>query len=155
MTEVLKTRILFLSELFYPQGGGAEYATYLIAKELVKKGHTVRVITNQFPAENEIEWMDGVEILRKNLISSKKSVKFSLLLKGDLTNKKWMKDNLDWAQVVYIPRYWFNIISSIKKTGKPVIVHLHDYIAVCPVANLYDSNSFSTCTRKNCSIPCI
>ena len=48
---VVSMRILFLSELFYPHGGGAEFATYLISKKLAEAGHQIRVITNRFRDE--------------------------------------------------------------------------------------------------------
>lgn len=46
-------RILFLSELFYPHGGGAELATYLYAKLLSSAEFNVVVVTNRFSGEPE------------------------------------------------------------------------------------------------------
>ena len=43
--------ILFLSELFYPHGGGGELATYLYAKLLAKEDFAVKVVTNRFLEE--------------------------------------------------------------------------------------------------------
>jgi glycosyltransferase involved in cell wall biosynthesis len=148
-------KILFLSELFYPHGGGAEYATYLIAKELAKASHEVRVVTNAFEFEPERSSMDGFSIIRKPLLSNPSSVKYSMLLQGGTFSGRWLAELVDWSDVVYVPRYWYSCIPLIKKLGKPLIVHLHDYIPICPVANLFDSRSNKVCLVRGCSARCI
>lgn len=148
-------KILFLSELFYPHGGGAEFATYLIAKQLIRAGHQVKVIVNAFEGEPENDLVDGFTIIRKQLFTDPISVKYSMLLHGGNLREKWLADLVDWADIVYIPRYWYSAIPLIKRLNKPLIVHLHDYIPLCPVANLFDSRSSTVCMEKGCSSECI
>ena len=61
-------RVLFLSEMFYPHGGGAEFATYLYAKLLTKAGLDVIVVTNRFPNEPDVEKNEGFIIYRLPLL---------------------------------------------------------------------------------------
>jgi len=59
--------VLFFSRLFYPHIGGVEKHVFEISKLLVKKGHLVTVLTeqykNQLNSEDEIE---GIKIIRIN-----------------------------------------------------------------------------------------
>ncbi len=48
-------KILVLSELFYPHGGGAELATWLYLKMLAEEGFGATVVTKRFPGEPETE----------------------------------------------------------------------------------------------------
>lgn len=54
-------RILFLARRFYPDIGGVETHVHEIGKILVKKGHTVTVVTQSLGDETEI---DGIKIIR-------------------------------------------------------------------------------------------
>ena len=58
-------KILIFSTLYYPyQIGGAEISTQLLAEELVKKQYTVHILTHG--EEDEIEYVNGVKVIRKN-----------------------------------------------------------------------------------------
>src|SRR5688500_3383319 len=57
--------ILFFIQLFYPYlFGGGEYLFFLIAKELVKRGHTVHVVTQRLSGTEEFEQVEGINIHR-------------------------------------------------------------------------------------------
>jgi glycosyltransferase involved in cell wall biosynthesis len=56
---------------------------------------------------------------------------------------------------VYIPRFWFSAIPLLKAHKKPVLVHLHDYVPICPLSSLYDFETSSVCTLEGCSQKCI
>jgi glycosyltransferase involved in cell wall biosynthesis len=148
-------KILFLCELFYPKGGGAEFASYLIAKELANAGHQVKVVTNLFVGESVTSILDGILVIRRPLLSNPSSVKFSMLLQGGSVRGKWLTDLINWSDIVYMPRYWYSAIPLVKRLGKPLIVHLHDYIPVCPVSNLFDSRSNQICMNDRCSSSCV
>ena len=58
-------RILYFTQLFYPAVfGGGEFIFYHWAKELVKKGHEVFVITQNLQGEKSYEVIDGIQIFR-------------------------------------------------------------------------------------------
>jgi len=56
------TDILVLSELWYPQGGGAEVSTFLYTRHMVEKGHKVCVVTNADVKNANIK--DGLDLVR-------------------------------------------------------------------------------------------
>jgi 1,4-alpha-glucan branching enzyme len=57
--------ILFFTQLFYPSlFGGGEYLFFLIAKELVKRGYSVHVITQRLSGTEEFEQVEGINIDR-------------------------------------------------------------------------------------------
>jgi glycosyltransferase involved in cell wall biosynthesis len=61
-------RILYFSQLFYPSlFGGGEYIFYQWAKELIKKGHQVFVVTQRIQNTKPHEVVDGIEIFRVGL----------------------------------------------------------------------------------------
>jgi glycosyltransferase involved in cell wall biosynthesis len=62
-----------------------------------------------------------------------------------------------WANVVYIPRFWYPAIFLAKKYKKSVIVHLHDYIPKCPLSNFFNVMDGVNCNRGSwmCSQRCI
>ena len=61
-------KILYIVPFFYPVKGGAENHIYYLAKELVKKGHDVHVITSNLDRNSlikkEFEIIDGIKIYR-------------------------------------------------------------------------------------------
>lgn len=149
--------ILFLSELFHPPGGGAELATYLYAKLLSEAGFKVVVVTNRFVAEPEVSKNENLTIYRLQLLKASGSVKYSILQRFDVLFSSFMRKMVKWADVVYIPRFWYSAIPLAKAYGKPVLVHLHDYIPICPLAVFYDASKNATCNPNSlsCSAKCI
>jgi len=58
-------KILFICELFYPHIGGCEVRFYELGKRLVRKGHTVNVLTIKYsPNLPEVEKIDGMMVYR-------------------------------------------------------------------------------------------
>jgi glycosyltransferase involved in cell wall biosynthesis len=148
--------ILFLSEQFYPHGGGAELATYLYARLLSQRpGFKITVVTNRFPEEPTFSKTEGFIVYRLPLLRSG-SVKYSVLQRFDVLFSNFMNKLMKWADVVYVPRFWFSAIPLAKAFRKPVITHLHDYIPICPLAVLYDSRKNDICRRRRiCDPGCI
>lgn len=149
--------VLFLSELFYPHGGGAELATYLYAKLLSEEGINVVVVTNRFGEEPEIFKKQNLVIYRLPLFEKATSTKYSILEKVDVLFSSFMKKLIKEADVVYIPRFWYSAIPLVKLYKKPVVVHLHDYIPICPLSNLYNMLEGKICAgrKKFCPFGCI
>lgn len=142
-------KILFLSELFYPHGGGAELATHLYAKLLSKEGFDVAVVTNKFNGETDTSKRQNLVIYRLPLFKGEESTKYSILRKLDVLFSSFMKKQIITADVIYVPRFWYSAVPLAKLYRKPVVVHLHDYIPVCPLSNLYNAFSGKTCSGSN------
>jgi glycosyltransferase involved in cell wall biosynthesis len=149
--------ILFLSELYYPHGSGAELATYLYAKYLAAAGHKVTVITNEFQSEKRVTTENNVTVYRLPLFQGTDSVKYSILKRIDILFSPFLKKSIKWSDIVYIPRLWYSAALMAKAYGKPVVFHLHDYIPICPLSNVYDFSQNGICQRRlhDCSMRCI
>ena len=147
--------ILFLSEVFYPHGGGAELATYRYAKLLSENGLNVKVITNKYPSESRLSKDGKLTIYRLPLFHGSSIIKYKILFNMGVPFSNFFKKLITWADIVYIPRYWFSAIPIAKAFGKPVLVHLHDYVLACPLHSLYDFSKEGICQSFSCSKKCI
>ncbi len=147
--------ILFLSELFFPHGGGAELATYEYAKLLSDNGINVIVVTNKFSSEPSFSKNQKLVIYRLPLMKGSTPVKYQILFNFDVVFSSFFRKLFAWADVVYIPRCWFSAIPVAKAYGKPVLVHLHDYVPICPLASMYDLSKATVCQSGRCSQKCI
>lgn len=148
--------VLFLSELFYPHGSGAELATYLYADLLSKSDFNIRIVTNKFVGEEAFSKINNLEIFRLPMFKNSESLKYSILKRIDVLLSTFLRKMLKWADVVYIPRFWFSAIPLAKALGKQVITHVHDYIPICPLESTYDTTKSALCKRNNliCSPKC-
>jgi glycosyltransferase involved in cell wall biosynthesis len=147
--------ILFMSELFYPNGGGGELATWLYADLLASSGFNVVVVSDRFPGDPQISRKENFKIHRIPL-SSTRLGKYSVL-RPDIMCSTFMRKILHWCDVVYIPRFWYSAIPAARNRRKIVLVHLHGYYPVCPVATLYDLSENRICHHRycTCSLRCI
>jgi len=151
-------RILFLSETFYPHGGGAELATYLYARLLKEEGFNVTVVTNRFVEERQISNEQGITVFRLPLMGNAGSLKYSILSRPDVLVSSFIRKLVKSVDIVYIPRFWYSSSLLARACRKPVITHLHDYMPVCPLSNLHDTHKGDICFNKNnllCSSKCI
>jgi len=148
--------VLFLSELFHPHGSGAEFATYLYANILSEEDFSVIVVTNRFVGEPEVSKNGNLTTYRLPLFKNE-SIKYSMLERFDVLFSSFMRKLMKWADVVYIPRFWYVAILLAKAYGKPVVTHLHDYIPICPLATFYDASKCMVCNSHSllCSPRCI
>lgn len=149
--------VLFLGELFYPHGGGAELATYLYAKLVSESDCNVKVVTNLFPGERGKSKSGKLEIYRLPLLGFA-TLKYSLLGNPTPFFSGFFRRLFRWADVVYIPLYWYSAIPIAKAYGKPVVLHVHNYILSCPLGTLFDMSERKVCKRRNllvCPPKCI
>jgi glycosyltransferase involved in cell wall biosynthesis len=151
-----KVNILFLSELFYPHGSGAEFATYLYAKLLSEMKFDISVVTNGYNESNVLK-KDNLIIYRLPLFKKDEGIKYSVLARVDVLFSSFMRKMLKWADIVYIPRFWYSAIPLAKAYRKPVITHLHDYISLCPLASIYNVSKDKICDHNHlfCQLRCI
>ena len=148
--------ILCLSELYYPHGGGAELATFLHTQLLSQAGFKIAVVTNKFAGEPAISKHPNMTVYRFPLFKGTSNVKFSVFSRFDFLLSSFLRKMTKWADLVYVPRYWFSGILVAKAFRKPVITHLHDSIPVCPIALLFDEVTNTVCDRRgSCSAKCI
>jgi glycosyltransferase involved in cell wall biosynthesis len=150
-------RILFLTELFYPHGSGAELATFLYGRLLGEEAIDVKVLTNRFPGEPFFSEEGSLQVYRLPLFGEPTSMKYSIFKRLDVMASSFFNKLLSWADVVYVPRFWFTAIAWAKARGKPVVVHMHDYISVCSLSTLFDETKSQICSKGGiaCSPKCL
>ncbi len=90
--------ILMLNYEFPPLGGGAAPISYSMAKQLVKEGHSVDVVTAGFKGLPSFEKKEGINIHRVNCLRSKKEIchpheMLSYVISAYFFTKKLIKNN--------------------------------------------------------------
>jgi len=124
------TRILVISERYWPEGGGGEFATHLILN-ILRKGFDVTVVTGT----RDPSRLSGVGYIYEPLLSKREKPILWLNTLRFAHIQRFQK-LLRESDVVYIPRFAFPIIPYAKKLGKKVVVHLHDYIPISYTATV-------------------
>jgi glycosyltransferase involved in cell wall biosynthesis len=129
-------KLLVLSELYWPERGGAELATHLILKILRKK-FDVTVVTGTACPER----LSSVNYFYSKLLDAPNKVQLWRNL-GVLSNTPWFVSLVRNSDVVYIPRCSYPVIPLAKRFNKRVIVHVHNYqlITYCSLVLNGDCN---------------
>jgi len=125
-----RSRILVVSERYWPDGGGGELATHSIVRVLGRE-FEVKVVTG---SRNPFK-SPGVEYIYEPLLSrwEKPALWFNSLR---LIRTRRFEEILRKSDVVYIPRFAFPVIPYAKSIGKEVVVHLHGYIPISYTATI-------------------
>jgi glycosyltransferase involved in cell wall biosynthesis len=144
------TTILVASELFPPEGGGAEYATYLYVKELLKAGYDVVILTFTPTVLIERRLRHKFEGRLKIIALPFKHYPVTLerLFECTWMYKRNIADIIKKSDVTYVAHNWFNLMKLAYEFKKPIIGHLHDVMFACPHWNL----TFGTI--KRCKVGC-
>jgi hypothetical protein len=135
-------RVLVFSELWHPQGGGAELATNLYTQKMVEAGHKVTIATNE--EAPLAPGMRGTSMVRLPFNSSATKVEITLL-SGFI--ERIVRKLACAHDVAYVTGKLLFLVPSLKKANPSirVIVHLHDYQLLCPHASLYNFIHQTTC----------
>jgi glycosyltransferase involved in cell wall biosynthesis len=117
-------RVLVFSKLFWPEGGGAELATYLIVG-LLSRRFDVTVVSSTARPEPAV--LRRVRYLRWGALGSRfKPVEWLRLLAGAWHVRRF----LERADAVYIPSHTLLPLAVVAKRLRPgakVVVHLHNF----------------------------
>ncbi|MBI4346373.1 MAG: glycosyltransferase family 4 protein, partial [Elusimicrobia bacterium] len=116
-------RVLLVSYLYPPSIGGVERQSHLLARALVERGHSVRVVTSRIPASSPArERLHGVEIIRVPRGTGgrlRRTVTF--LAAAALASIPWAR----WADVVQVQQALFPAATTAliaRALGRPVVV---------------------------------
>jgi glycosyltransferase involved in cell wall biosynthesis len=119
------TAILTVSELFWPEGGGAELATYLTLQILAKHGFSVTVVTG---TKNPAKIPSVKYYITPMLKSVNRLTRWTLM--EVLSTTAYFKQLLKSHDVLYIPQAAYPLIPVAKKMNRRVVVHLHNYMPI-------------------------
>jgi D-inositol-3-phosphate glycosyltransferase len=123
-------KILIVSHYFIPHIGGIENVVYNQAKMLTKKNHNVTIITSKLANNKDIEFKDGIKIIRipvNNFFAEKFGIPypiFSPRIIKTIKNEIILADIVHAHGHVYLPSF----ISAIytQKNKKPFFVTQHN-----------------------------
>ncbi|MEN3062093.1 MAG: glycosyltransferase family 4 protein [Candidatus Methanosuratincola petrocarbonis] len=126
----MSSKILVISERFWPEGSGGELATKLIIA-ILKDFFDITVVTGT----SKPEIYRDVRYIHTDLLQArgKQNLWINNLL---LSRSAWFKNLLIESDVVYIPGFSLPLIELAKNYGKKVVVHLHGYVPICYTATL-------------------
>ncbi|MCK4649615.1 glycosyltransferase family 4 protein [Candidatus Pacearchaeota archaeon] len=122
-------KILIATHYFLPHKGGIEFVAYNQAKELVKQGHDVTIVSSKVGDEPEEEIMDGIKIRRVkawNFFERKWGIPypvFSLKLIKVLNKEIKEVDIVHVHDFFYLPSFVGALVSKIRK--KPFVMMQH------------------------------
>jgi len=112
--QIMRPKVLVLTKLFWPEGGGAELATYLIVKEVLSKGFDVVVVSGTRRPKSDV--LRAVDYVHWSALESKyKPVEWLRLL----ANTRWFTKLVERADVVYIPSHTLIPMAMVAKLVKP------------------------------------
>jgi glycosyltransferase involved in cell wall biosynthesis len=146
----MRPKVLVVSELFWPEGSGAELATYLVT-EMLKEFFEVVLVTGT----GNPTVPPNVKVVYESLFS-KREKPFLWLNTLKLMRTERFRKLVQWADIVYVPRLALPIIPYAKSMGRMTIIHLHDYIPVSYSAAVlapYEEHKHRI-TRDDISLEC-
>jgi glycosyltransferase involved in cell wall biosynthesis len=121
----MRLKVLVLTKLFWPEGGGAELATYLIVKEVLSKSFDVVVVSGTRRPKPDV--LGAVDYVHWSALESKYKPMEWLRL---LANARLFTKFVEKADIVYIPSHTLIPMAMLAKLVKPsvkVVLHLHNY----------------------------
>ncbi|MEM3680042.1 MAG: glycosyltransferase family 4 protein [Metallosphaera sp.] len=116
------SRLLIVSERWWPDGTGGVLASHLIAGLLQDMGFRLTVVHGT----REPLRLNGVRYVYSSLLSVRDKHRLWLNC-SILAREHWFRKLISRSDVVYIPRLCYPLVPVVKGLGKRVIVHLHDY----------------------------
>ncbi len=122
-------KVLIVTHYFKPHIGGIEIVAYNQAKELVKKGHEVTIVTSRFDREKAVEQKEGIRIVRVaawNLFEKKFDVPYPLFSPRLVStiNKEIRRNDIIHAHgSLYLGSFISSVLARIYK--KPFFITEH------------------------------
>ena len=120
-----RDKVVVFTKLFWPEGGGAELATYLIAKNILSNFFDVTIVSGTKQPKADI--LKCCKYIYWSVLKTKYKPAEWLKL---LSNTRLIRKLIKYMDVVYIPSHSLLPLTIIAKTIKPnvkVVTHLHNY----------------------------
>jgi len=132
-----KIKTLIVQELWWPKGRGGVLATHLITRMLARHDFEVRVVTGV----KGYEAIDDVEFIYEPKLRAYNKLRLWLNTHA-LSRENWFRRLVEWADIVYIPRYAYPVIHVARTLRRRVVVHLHDYQPISYTAVIFHKDRF-------------
>ena len=120
-----RPRILLLSKLFWPEGSGAELATYLIVRDILSRYFHVTVVSGT--RSPKLDLLRLTRYVYWSVLEAKyKPIEWIKLTTGI----NWLKKLVEGADIIYISSHTLIPLTVVAKMIKPsirVVLHLHNF----------------------------
>jgi len=121
----MKPKILVFTKLFWPEGGGAELATYLIVRDILSRYFDVTIVSGT--REPVVDVLKHAKYIHWDVLEAKfKPIEWLKVF----ASSNYIKKLVEHVDVIYIPSHTLVPVSIIAKKVKPevkVVLHLHNY----------------------------
>jgi glycosyltransferase involved in cell wall biosynthesis len=125
VSKAVKPRLLIFSKLFWPEGGGAELATYTIVGDILSKYFDVTVVSGTDKPGS------GVSRICRYMYWGLLRAGYKPLEWIEIfANMDYVKKLIEGVDIVYIPSHTLIPLAIIVKKLKPnvkIVIHLHNY----------------------------
>lgn len=115
------SKILVVTERYWPNGGGGILATHFIIK-ILSSFAKLTVLTG---SKEPIRHNNVGYVYEPSLNIKAKPLLWANIVKPRFSN--WLDKFIEQNNTIYIPRLAYPIVPPVKKLEKKVVVHLHDY----------------------------
>ena len=155
--------VLLLCHGWYPDVGGVESHTRLLARELGRRGHRVHALCLDYserePYSITTSTVEGVEVSRMayryhdhqalaDLVNNEKTCEIA---------SEWLASvPCDIVHVHHVTGFGTSVLEAIRAANKPLVMTLHDYWPLCPRGQMLDTEGRVSRTPDptNCA-PCL
>lgn len=143
-------KILIVTHYFKPHIGGIEIVAYNQAKELVKKGHEVTIVTSKLNREKAVEQKEGIRIVRVtawNLFEKKFDVPYPIFSPRLIStiNKEIKGNEIIHAHgALYLGSFISSLFARIYKKPFLVTEHVGFVKYKSSIINFVEKIAFST-----------
>ncbi len=143
-------KILIITHYFKPHIGGIEIVAYNQAKELVKKGHEVTIVTSQLNREKAVEQKEGIRIVRVpawNWFEKKFDVPYPLFSPrlASTINREIKRNEIIHAHgALYLGSFISSLFARIYKKPFLVTEHVGLVMYKSSIINFVEKIAFST-----------
>lgn len=148
-----KVKILQIAHGVYPYvNGGVEIYTYLLSRELIRRGHQVAVASPASAANRGNALMSGVPLYpmpdsERNLFEAGPSQKDKRLAWSSL-QKTIHEFQPDVIHIQHLLHMGWQALAKIERLGIPFVMSLHDYWFLCPRIQWLCQGSAPVCARQ-------
>jgi len=118
-------RMVVFTKFFWPEGGGAELATYLVTRNILSKHFDVTIVSGTERPENDI--LRHCRYVHWPVLRAKyKPIEWLKLFANTRVIRRLAKN----ADIIYIPSHTLLPLAIVTKSISPdakVVLHLHNY----------------------------
>jgi len=134
--------VLVLFGSIGPKGGGAELATKLYVRLLIKNGVSVRFF-------NTYKYLAELNPIDYSFIKIHPVIGYGKYMVASPSALNALEKAIRWSDIVYCIDC-YTLMPFIKQIfKKPIVLHIHSYFPVCPVGHLYNFMYNDICQPHN------